>query len=71
MPYSMVPWRLWIPKISCTRADYFCLCRSEDNILYVQENVILHSATQMEKEERLLFVKQEALLKKPLEIIII
>ena len=44
----MVPWRLWIPKISCSLADYFRLRRSEDNILYFQENVLLHTETQTE-----------------------
>lgn len=48
----MVPWRLWIPKISCTLADYFRLCRSEDNILYFQENVILHSSRHKWKKEK-------------------
>ena len=47
----MVPWKLWIPKISCSLADYFRLCRSEDNILYFQENVLLHTETQTEKRE--------------------
>ena len=47
----MFPWRLWIPKISCSLADYLRLRRSEDNILYFQENVLLHTETQTEIRE--------------------